>query len=311
MITRKIPSIPFLAVLVSTALSAGLLNGGQSSSGPTRQSQGRASISSPASLAIQQKIEGYLRNINAWDTSFKLTFGPLQRSSIPDLYSIQVDVSDTSGKKSATFHVSKDGRYLIRGDFEDMNSNPLDDVRKKIHIEGAPSKGPENAKVTLVVYEDFECPVCRQLETMLRSLLPNFPQVRIIHKDYPLTHKHPWAMTAALAGRCAYDQSPVNFWKLHDMIFDNQDFITPNNVSEKLEQYEAQAGLDAVSLQTCMSDPSVLGQIQASLKEGESLQVTSTPTIFINGRRVLGPDEPTIEHFIRYELEPPNGAHAP
>ena len=72
-------------------------------------------------------------------------------------------------------------------------------------------------------YSDFQCPVCRSLHDALRGLLPNYPQVKVVFKDFPLETLHPWARTAALAGRCAYQQDAKAFWKLYDLIYDNQD----------------------------------------------------------------------------------------
>jgi protein-disulfide isomerase len=169
-------------------------------------------------------------------------------------------------------------------------------------MEDSPTQGPANARVILVEYADFECPSCKQLDTILRSILPNFPDVRLVYKDFPLTQIHPWALTAAQAGRCAYRQNPTAFWKFHDLIFDHQDLISPGNVWDKMQDFAAQSGLDSAALRTCMADPGIQAQIQKSTAEGEALHVANTPTIFVNGHRLIAPDASTLEQFIRYEL---------
>ena len=88
--------------------------------------------------------------------------------------------------------------------------------------------------MTLVEFSDFECPVCRSLHDVLRSLLPTYPQVRVVFKDFPLETLHPWARTAALAGRCAYQQKPEAFWKVYDSIYDNQEIISAENAWSSL-----------------------------------------------------------------------------
>ncbi len=208
---------------------------------------------------------------------------------------------------SATFYVSKDGRYLIRAEMEDMTSDPLAEIRKKISLEDSPSEGPANARVVLVEYADFECPSCRQMDTILRATLPSYPQVRLVYKDFPLSDIHPWAMTAAQAGRCAYQQNQAGFWKFHDLIFDHQDLISPSNVFDKMQQYATEAGLDADALRGCMADPRIQAQIQKSMAEGESLHIANTPTLFVNGHRLIGPDPTTLEQFMRYELTSTGG----
>jgi protein-disulfide isomerase len=303
---------PQWRLIVGTAVAAGvvfccgMIALGQSSRGQRGEMRGStgANVGAPEAAAMRGKIEKYLRNLNAWDSSFKFTFGELQPSSVLGLYRVQVEVSEGNNKSEATFYVSKDGRYLMRGDVEDMDFDAVADARTKIHIVGAPSRGPENAKVTLVIYEDFECPGCRQLETALRALLPNFPGVRVIYKDFPLTQAHPWAMKAAQTGRCVFKQNPDAFWKFHDLVFDNQNLFVSEDATERLKRYAIQVGVDASDLERCTVALSVQKEIQESVEEGRSLRVTTTPTTFINGRRVIGADATAIEHFIRFELGP-------
>ncbi|HEV3219398.1 MAG TPA: thioredoxin domain-containing protein [Candidatus Acidoferrales bacterium] len=282
----------------------------QSTSAPPKQAPASAASPSASSplAGIRQKIEAYLRHVYAWGPSFKITFGQLKDAPIPGLYQISMDVAMDNQSDSATFYVSKDGRYLMRGELEDMSSDPLVEIQKRINIGDSPSQGPSNAKVVLVEYADFECPSCRQLDTILRSMLPNFTQVRLVYKDFPLTDIHPWALTAAEAGRCAYNQNPTAFWRLHDLIFDHQDLISPTNVWDKMQDYAAQAGLDSAALRTCMADPGIQAQIQKSMTEGEGLHIANTPTVFVNGRRLIAPDASTLDQFIRYELTSRSGS---
>lgn len=71
-----------------------------------------------------------------------------------------------------------------------------------------------NAKVTLIEFGDFQCPSCRELDRLLHEILPNHPEVRLVYKHFPLTEIHPWAMTAAIASQCTYQQDPKSFWKI-------------------------------------------------------------------------------------------------
>ena len=296
---KHIWAFPFVALLVS-----GVFAQQQTTTAPPRQSP--ASVTAPhgsnAPAAIQDKIEAYLRHIYAWGPSFKITFGQLKEAPIPGLYKISMNITFDNQTDTADFYVSKDGRYLMRSELEDMTTDPMAEIRKQIYLEDSPSMGPANAKVVLVEYADFECPSCKQLDTILRSMLPNFPQVRLVYKDFPLTQIHPWAMTAAQAGRCAYKQNQAGFWRFHDLVFDRQDLISPSNVWDRMQEYASQAGLDSAALRTCMADAGIQAQIQKSMSEGEALHIANTPTIFVNGHRLIGPDAATLEQFIRYEL---------
>jgi protein-disulfide isomerase len=202
---------------------------------------------------------------------------------------------------TAIVYVSKTGNFLLRGELTDMSADPFADVRSKLHVGSSPSMGPEDAKITLIEFADFECPSCRQLDLVLRDLLPRHPEVRLVFKHYPLTNIHPWAMTAAIASQCAFQQSPAAFWKIHDAIFDAQDVISPSNVWDKMLELARQLGLNAEVYQACMINPETASPIKATIEEGHALTITATPTTFVNGRRVVGPDKPMIEQYITFK----------
>ena len=184
----------------------------------------------------------------------------------------------------------------------DMTTNPFAGNLPKLHIEGNPSIGPADARVTLVEFSDFQCPHCRQFHQVLQTLLPQYPQIRVVFKDFPLTQVHPWAETAAIGARCAFIQSPKAFWQLHDQIFDNQEVISAENIWDKLLAYAAQAGLDPDAFKTCMSSPEAKQAVESNHADGEALAINSTPAIFINGHPLPSGDQSTLEQYLKYEL---------
>jgi protein-disulfide isomerase len=157
--------------------------------------------------------------------------------------------------------------------------------------------------VTIVEFADFECPVCRQLHEALRSLLPKYPQVRLVFKDFPLEQMHPWARTGALAGRCAYGQDPKAFWKMYDYLYDNQELISASNAWDKALDYARQAGLKTDDFKACLTSPEATAAVNASIANAKVMDVNSTPTLFVNGRRVVGADARQLEQVIQYELQ--------
>jgi len=183
-----------------------------------------------------------------------------------------------------------------------MSADPYAANRGKVHVDGNPSEGPADARVTLVEFSDFECPHCRELHEVLKAIEVKYPQIRIVYKDFPLTNIHPWAQTAALGGRCAYQQSPAAFWKLNDSIFDNQDVLSPENVWDKLVEFATAAGLDADTFKTCLSSPDAQKAVDANHADGVALDVNSTPTVFLNGRPIVGGDVETLSRMIDFEL---------
>ena len=141
-----------------------------------------------------------------------------------------------------------------------------------------------------------------QTELLLRAVLPKYPQVRFVFKDFPLEQIHPWALTASLAGYCALQKSPDTFWKLHDAIYDGQDLISPENAFAKLTDLATKVGLEPDALHMCMADAKTSQAVQKSIDEGRNLDVDATPTIFVDGRRVVGPNESLLEQYIDFGL---------
>jgi protein-disulfide isomerase len=251
---------------------------------------------------IQKSVEAYLRNLYAFGPDVQVTVGPLKESSIPGLMATDISVKIEDNVQSVQFYVSKDGKYLLRGELSDLTKDPMAENRAKLQIKDAPVWGDPKATITMVEFSDFECPVCRSLHDVLQDLMANYPQVRLVFKDFPL-EQHPWARSAAIAGRCAYNQDPKAFWKLYDLIYGNQDIISPENSYAKLTGYASQVGLNADTFKTCLASPEAATAVEASRTNGLALQVSSTPTIFINGRRIVGADPHLVEQNIKYELD--------
>ena len=267
------------------------------------------SAKSPASPApkpgsLEDKIEKYLRNMYAWGPQYEVKLGPAKTSPIPDLLEIPVTVGLQGQSDTAVVYVTKDAKFIFRGELTDMTVDPLAETRSKLHPGNSPSMGPTDAKITLIEFADFECPSCRQLDRILRDLLSQHPEIRLVYKDFPLTTIHPWAMTASIAGRCAIQQSPASFWKIHDIIFDAQDLITPSNVWDKMSDFANQIGLNAETFRACMANPDTAQEVEKTTTEGHELNITGTPTIFVNGRRIGGPDESILKQFIDFESSP-------
>lgn len=275
-------------------------NGAAKSGQSDAKSSSNAS-SAPDSAAIAKRVEDYLRKYYAWGPNYQVKVGTPKPSPIGDLYEVEVEVSTQQGSDSASVYVTKDGHYMVRGDMSDLNADPFAENLSKLNLQGAASKGPADAKVTLVEFGDLECPVCRQLDYILRAVLPKYPQVRLVFKDFPLESIHPWAMTAAITGRCVLQQSSDAFWKYHDAVYDNQDVISPENAYDKLTELAVQAGANADKLKACTADPKTADQVRQTIAEGKALDVTATPTTFVDGRRLVGPDQALLEQYIQYD----------
>lgn len=255
----------------------------------------------PDQAQILKNTEAFVRNLYGWGPDYKLKVGPLKESDAKDLYEVPIEITFNGQMDDGEVYVSKDGKTLFRGDLFDMAKDPYAEDRAKLHPEGNPVKGPADASVTLVEFGDFECPNCKALEPILGAIFEKY-KVRLVFKDFPLEQVHPWAKTAAIGGRCAFIQSPDAFWKVHDAIYANQEAISPENVWDKLAEYAQQAGLNADTFKTCMSSDQAKDAVETNQKDGFALSVTGTPTVFVNGRPVVGLGLNSLQQTIEFEL---------
>jgi protein-disulfide isomerase len=160
---------------------------------------------------------------------------------------------------------------------------PPELVRVDLSVNGAPSKGSEKAEVTIVKFEDFQCPYCKAFQPNFQEVLKRYDgKVRLVHKDLPLDQIHPQARQAAEAARCADDEG--KFWEYHDKLYAS----SPNAAPEDLRLYAKDLGLKQDLFDQCLSSGKYKAAIQKDVNEGASLGLTGTPTFFINGRELSG-----------------------
>ncbi len=138
--------------------------------------------------------------------------------------------------------------------------------------------GPMDAKVTLVVFSDFECPYCAAARPMLDEFAKKRAGVRLCWAPFPL-QQHP---NAHLAGQAAlFARESGKFWQVHDALFDNQLSLSESYIPALL----AKAGLDVKAFTKVVADKKYLAEMEASKEAGKKAGVDSTPSIFINGRK--------------------------
>lgn len=253
------------------------------------------------------KLERFLRRFYGWPDTVQVSIGPFKPSPVAGLLETTVYLSQGGQKQEATFLVSADGQYLIPGTTLALNTDPFAVNRAKIELKDVPSIGSPLAPVAIVEYSDFQCTFCRGMSTVLREQVPKeFPQeVRVFYKDYPIPQIHPWAVPASALGRCIFKRYKTDaFWPYHDWVFANQPQLTTENFKGKALAFAKEKGLDTAQLGACMEQPEIKAEVDRDVAEGLSLGVSGTPTLFINGRRVVG-NQPfaQLRQVIQAELD--------
>ncbi len=151
-----------------------------------------------------------------------------------------------------------------------------------IPVGTSPARGRDSAKVTIVEFSDYQCPFCGQAESLVSQVLEAYPDdVRLVFKQFPLTSIHPQAMPASKAALAAGRQG--KFWEMHRLIFENQRALGP----EKFVEFAEQLSLDVPQFQKDMESPEIMAQITREMQEAKAADVTGTPTLFVNGKRLM------------------------
>jgi protein-disulfide isomerase len=251
-------------------------------------------------------LEAYVRHLFVWGPQIKVEISNAKPAPLPGMMEVTVRASAGNAAQEEIFYISKDGQKLIRGTIFDVKENPFKADLDKLKTDLQPSFGTPGAPVVLVLFSDFQCPFCKDEAKMLRSnILSAYPkQVRVYFKDLPLEQIHPWAKPAAIAGRCVFKQNPPAFWDFHDWVYEHQGEITKDNFREKLLEFAKGKELDTLQLGRCFDTRSTEAEVDKSIADAQDLRVTSTPTLFVNGRRLPAQVAwPDLRQIIDQEIE--------
>jgi protein-disulfide isomerase len=184
----------------------------------------------------------------------------------------------------------------------DAASVAINDPPKKVEVDNAPARGSKEAPITVVVFSDFQCPFCSQIEPTLVELEQLFPgKVRVVWKNFPLSF-HNRAKPAAEAALAANEQG--KFWQMHATIFKNQNALEDAD----LEGYAEEIGLDMEKFRAATASHKFAAALDADMKQGSALGVEGTPATFVNGRLVSGAQPVEVfKEIVEKELKKPSG----
>ena len=253
---------------------------------------------------LSKRIERQVRNYYNVPAGVDIKIGSRQASDFPNYDKITLTFVNGDQKQSHEFLLSKDRKTLVRFTKMDLSKDPYADVMNKIDVAGRPVRGANNAKVTIVNYDDFECPFCSRMhQTLFPEIFKAYgDRVRIIYKDYPLTEIHPWATHAAVNANCLAAQNNDAYWDFADYVHANQKEIGGGDGSDmkkqlaNLDRLTLEQGqkhkVDLPKLQACVKAQKD-DAVQASVREGNLIGVNATPTLFINGEKMDGAVSPS------------------
>jgi protein-disulfide isomerase len=243
---------------------------------------------------LARRIEVLIRSRSKVPPEYDIQIGPRTKSDMPGYDRITVTFSAEGHTTDANFLLSTDNKTLAQFSKFDISKDPKDIVS----ADGRPSRGgPPNAPVTIVSFDDLECPYCAKMhEELFPALLNRYKnQVRIVYRDFPLD-MHPWAMRAAVDANCVAAQSPTGYWNLVDYIHahasemggSEKSLSKANEMLDSLAREEgAKQKVNVAELNACLTKQDE-SAVRESMKLGEALNLDATPTLFINGEKIEG-----------------------
>jgi len=261
--------------------------------------QSPPSVSPPPASPVSEitrAIERQVRAHYSLPPDVKVIVGPLRPSEFANYDALTVTFASPDKKQDFEFLLSRDHKTLMRITKFDLSSDPYAEIMKKIDVTGRPTRGNKDAKVTVINYDDFECPFCSGMHgTLFPGIFKEYgDRVLFIYKDYPLEEIHPWAVHAAVNANCLGAQSGDAYWDYADYLHGNQDAIKAkghdgwNAELDKLATLQAQKhNLDVAKLQACVKAQDEKA-VRASMHEGDTVGVDATPTMFVNGQKLDG-----------------------
>jgi protein-disulfide isomerase len=247
---------------------------------------------------VDRRIELLVRSQLQVPSDYDVKVGVKTKSTFPGFSTLPITFSlpskPTAKPTTVDFLLSDDGTTLARLQKFDLTKDPANVAQ----LANRPVRGTDTAKVTIVNFDDLECPYCARMHQQL------FPQtldhykglIKVVYKDDPLVEIHPWAMHASIDANCLADQSATAYWSFVDYVHAHGEEISgPDRdvakASATLDRLAREQGvkdkIDATKLDACLKKQDN-GAVLASMQEADHLSIDGTPTLFVNGERISG-----------------------
>jgi protein-disulfide isomerase len=246
----------------------------------------KAATSGSENLPSEATVDSFLHQQFGYETDLTWKISSIKPSPILGLAEVNVVLASPQGQQATRFFVAPDGQHALVGEIIPFGARPFD-AAKQLLDKGVtgPERGPKSAPVTIVEFGDLQCPACKAAQPTIEALVAAEPNARFVFQNFPL-EMHNWAAKGAAYADCVGRASNDAFWKFISKTYETQSDITAENADEKLTAIADGAGVKGSDIATCAVKPETKARVDASIALGRSVDVTGTPTLFINGRRI-------------------------
>jgi protein-disulfide isomerase len=251
------------------------------------------STSPDTAKAIERQVRSYYK----LPPDVQVSIGPVRSSEFANYDAVKLTFSKGTRKDEYDFLLSKDNKTLVKMTKLDLTKDPNAEIMKKMDVRNRPTRGNKDAKVVVVNYDDFQCPFCSRMhQTLFPQIYKEYrDKVLFIYKDYPLAEIHPWATHAAVNANCLAALNNDAYWDYADYLHANQQTVSAQQGHDAQNAFLDRAavlqgqqhGVDPAKLAACIKTQDD-NAVKASVKEGDAVGVTATPTLFVNGEEMDG-----------------------
>jgi len=246
----------------------------------------KVATSSVVNLPSEATVDSFMQQTFGYEPNVSWKVSSIKPAPVPGLAQIDVVLASPQGQQSSRFYVTADGEHAVVGDIIPFGAKPFDHTRKILEKEiSGPARGPKDASVMVVEFGDLQCPACKAAQPAIEALIAAEPNTRFVFQNFPL-EMHNWAAKGAAYADCVAQASNEAFWKFIAKTYETQADITAENADQKLTALADGAGLKGADIAACANTPVTKAHVDASLALGKSVNVSGTPTLFVNGRSI-------------------------
>jgi protein-disulfide isomerase len=240
----------------------------------------------PTGLPTEATVDAFMKQQFGYEADLSWKISSIRPSAIAGLAEVTVVLANQQGQQLTHFYVAPDGEHALVGEIIPFGARPFDPAKKLLEkgITG-PERGPKDAAVTIVEFGDLQCPACKAAQPTIEALVAAEPNARFVFQNFPL-EMHNWAAKGAAYADCVGRASNEAFWKFVSKTYETQADITAETADEKLTALADGAGVKGSDIAACAAKPETKAHLDASLALGKSVDVTGTPTLYINGRKI-------------------------
>lgn len=241
-----------------------------------------------SALPSEATVNSFLKQMFGWNQDLTWKVAEIKPAEAQGFAEVTAVFNTPQGQQIFRVYVTPDQKFALTGDIVPFGADPFAAATADLKAANGPVHGSADAAVTIVEFGDLECPACKAAQPNLNKLMQEEPKAKLVFQNFPLETIHKWALLGAKYVDCVGRENNDAVWKFISTVYDHQGEITPETAEVALKGYAKDAGADPATVSACVAKPETEKRVRESMALGLKLGVSSTPTFFINGRKVVG-----------------------